>query len=96
MRPEKKHTPVLGVPERFSGAWRGNVLRLHLSVRSIWGQWGDAAHLQTEYVLKMNNFRNGDGVFWTSISELRVVLLTSGRHARASFRPTPPDLPKPK
>ena len=78
MRPEI-NTPVLGVPERFSGARRGNALRLHLSVRSLWAHWGDASHLQTEYVLKMNNFRNGDGVFWTSISELRVVLLTSGR-----------------
>ena len=93
---KNKHALVLGVLERFSCARRGNALRLHLSVRSLWGQWGDAARLQIEYVLKMNNFRNGDGVFWTSISELRVVLLTSGRHARTIFRPTPPDLPKPK
>ena len=71
--------------ETQSGALRGNALRLHLSVRSLWGQWGGAAHLQTEYVLKMNNFRNGNGVFWTSISERRVVLLTSGRHARTIF-----------
>ena len=67
------------------------------SVLGVYGDnGGDAAHLQIEYVLKMNNFRNGDGVFWTSISELRVALLTSGSHARTIFRPTPPDLPKRK
>ena len=66
------------------------------SVLGVSRDKGDAAHLQIEYVLKMNNFRNGDGGILASTSELCVVLLTSGRHARAIFRPTPPDLPKPK
>ena len=66
------------------------------SVLGVYGDKGDAAHLQIEYDLKMNNFRNCDGGILTSTSELRVVSLTSGRHARAIFRPTAPDLPKPK